>query len=908
MSAQEELYRLLNRHASRGLADKRAALQPYDRSEAQDHGDIRSEDVLEFDSFEKSFHDVVGDQMQKEVNDSHMKDVEDELVPVRAEVKAALSSQLAEYGSQIHFKEDPNLSAEPVEKVYQFAKSINDNGRASNVSFLDAEPASALEWAKAVYHQTKLHKGLEFLWRWNPLATASNELDYELVSSDGEIPEKLYGFLSARICSEKQHQVLLRLSGFRGLGADNILPDAEQTGHDDYIFHLALACTVGEESERATLWHRASCKYSSKEPPHPWQGKICDEVLRPDNDSDTEALALDFSNHKLWLGDRPQQPPRGQENEFTNLRHLLGDPEKCYRGINDNARMLQVARLAFELTSSLHQLYPGRWIQDVWHVGSLKTSLQTLETTSSKMHNAYIACKLGRGMDRQCFDIADDFCRRFFLSFAQLLVDIVVGKSRTQQENATTLNDWSKSLKNDVDKKLGANSQMQWYAEAVRGCLKCCVGSREFVTARQWQPDDRSTFRKLISEKVLSKLRTNLALWEGTPTLPEIRELPEEASHSPRPGASSQTDPVVPNQPTAQNIPSGEIARSPCPGYFTLWSKGDGVYQVRSNAECETKGSFTTRMDAFVRTHIREKTIPSPNSGYRRVRIAVLDTGYYFDPLLPDPILHQAERQKRIEIRRNFHNDKNGKPDPGDWKDRQGHGTQVARLIRRFAPEAEIVIARIANDQSFGVTDTNKCRLIEALQWAGENADIINLSWGLGVRADSELCRVVDALVDDGKLIFAAASNQGGFGARTWPASHVKRGVFCIYATDEDSEVPKRINPPACGIQDNFSILGCDVESYWDGKYRTITGTSFASPIAAAAAANVIELARRTLSPVKADRFLSYPKMRGVFATYMARNTTPGEYHVLYPWTEKLWESCDTEKVREKLNHIAGRI
>lgn len=156
---------------------------------------------------------------------------------------------------------------------------------------------------------------------------------------------------------------------------------------------------------------------------------------------------------------------------------------------------------------------------------------------------------------------------------------------------------------------------------------------------------------------------------------------------------------------------------------------------------------------------------------------------------------------------------------------------------------------------------------------------------------------------DENKLVFAAASNTGGNGSRTWPANQV--GVFCIHAANERGTVDPDMNPHALAGRDNFATYGCGIESYWNGHYRSISGTSFATPIAAAIAANIIDIARRKLPSHEADELSRYKTMKDLFRTHMTDNHLDGRYHYIKPWKEGLWDQAsDADQVVQKLQNI----
>ena len=104
----------------------------------------------------------------------------------------------------------------------------------------------------------------------------------------------------------------------------------------------------------------------------------------------------------------------------------------------------------------------------------------------------------------------------------------------------------------------------------------------------------------------------------------------------------------------------------------------------------------------------------------------------------------------------------------------------------------------------------------------------------------------VDVAIDwawkRGKLMFAAASNGGGNKAMSRPARC--SGVICVHACDGMGNSAKwGKNPNRKRGVDNFAVLGVSVKSRWKGSPVWKSGTSFATPLAAAYAANILQFA-----------------------------------------------------------------
>lgn len=119
-------------------------------------------------------------------------------------------------------------------------------------------------------------------------------------------------------------------------------------------------------------------------------------------------------------------------------------------------------------------------------------------------------------------------------------------------------------------------------------------------------------------------------------------------------------------------------------------------------------------------------------------------------------------------------------------------------------------------------------------------------------------------------LIFAAASNAGGNRKRAYPARDDK--VICVHSCDGRGN-PSDFSPTSVQNQDNFSTLGEAVRSSWPARflkedtepmiYRS--GTSFATPVAAATAAFLLLFARQNLHPDEAKRLKRTAGMKAVF-------------------------------------------
>ncbi|RZT08660.1 Subtilase family protein [Duganella sp. CF402] len=170
-----------------------------------------------------------------------------------------------------------------------------------------------------------------------------------------------------------------------------------------------------------------------------------------------------------------------------------------------------------------------------------------------------------------------------------------------------------------------------------------------------------------------------------------------------------------------------------------------------------------------------------------------------------------------------------------DGKDHpSAHGTAVAALMvgrsdrfRGVAPQAALYAADIYCDSATGGSAS---RIAAALDWlAREQVAVINLS--LVGPPNQILERVVAGMIKRGHLLVAAVGNDGPAAAPLYPASYP--GVVGVSGVDKRGQP---LPEAARGPQVMFAAPGNQMVSAAIGSqpYRTVRGTSFASPIVAA--------------------------------------------------------------------------
>ncbi|KAK7569069.1 peptidase S8/S53 domain-containing protein [Phyllosticta citricarpa] len=189
---------------------------------------------------------------------------------------------------------------------------------------------------------------------------------------------------------------------------------------------------------------------------------------------------------------------------------------------------------------------------------------------------------------------------------------------------------------------------------------------------------------------------------------------------------------------------------------------------------------------------------------------------------------------------------------PAD-RDVDGHGSECAYLLTRVSPFAKIFSYRIAETIK---NDIEPAIVEEALRHAihhavhGRGVDIISMSFGL--RPTQEIRNLLNEAKGKGILMFAATSNDGGPRIK-FPANSDE--VFAIDAANRTGG-PSFDNPGAFQKPYRFTALGeiLSLRGSMEGSERRremIPGSSFATPVAAATAAAILEFA--TQPPLSYD-------------------------------------------------------
>jgi subtilisin family serine protease len=243
--------------------------------------------------------------------------------------------------------------------------------------------------------------------------------------------------------------------------------------------------------------------------------------------------------------------------------------------------------------------------------------------------------------------------------------------------------------------------------------------------------------------------------------------------------------------------------------------------------------------------------------------VAVLDTGVAADH--PDLVTPLRDGSRRVLDGTSFLYGDPANGTPGTT-DPQGHGTHVAGIISAardngvggsgVAPGATVLPVRVMNARGTGYSSD----VAAGIRWAHQQgADVINMSLGAaGGEFPADVARAIDVATTTTApgataptVVVASAGNDGPTGAAGWPARHPR--AIAVAATDSLDRVASFSTR---GDYVDVAAPGVAVLSTCrTGGWCSMSGTSMAAPVVAAAAA-VLRQAEPTRSPAGIEALL----------------------------------------------------
>jgi hypothetical protein len=188
---------------------------------------------------------------------------------------------------------------------------------------------------------------------------------------------------------------------------------------------------------------------------------------------------------------------------------------------------------------------------------------------------------------------------------------------------------------------------------------------------------------------------------------------------------------------------------------------------------------------------------------------------------------HPAFKQSHI-IERNFLGEEFDQP--------KGHGTAVAGLLVGSdqnlpprLPQATLYNASVFYTRTQYAQGATMMHLVSGLNWLmQEDVSVINMS--LAGPDNQILAAVIERVSNSGKVIVAAAGNEGPASPPLYPAAYPQ--VISATAVDNDENIYRWANR---GDHVDFAAIGVSViTARGDGKFGRESGTSMAAPVVSA--------------------------------------------------------------------------
>ncbi|KAJ4376387.1 hypothetical protein N0V83_001670 [Neocucurbitaria cava] len=284
-------------------------------------------------------------------------------------------------------------------------------------------------------------------------------------------------------------------------------------------------------------------------------------------------------------------------------------------------------------------------------------------------------------------------------------------------------------------------------------------------------------------------------------------------------------------------------------------------------------------------TEIRDST----KSNARRVKIAILDSGIELSQDTKDMYDFEPKIQYRSWV-----------DEDETWKDEVGHGTHLAILLRKIAPNAMIHVERVFKKKPT-TSSTNK--IADAIRAAVEaGVDIIVMSFGFG-EEHKDLYDAIQEAAYKNVLVFAAASNDGKNrpDGVAWPAKD--NNVICVHSGDGNGARSTFTPSPSDNMR--IMVLGecvksaCPPHLKCAADHKLMSGTSCAAPIAAGIAALILDYARGFLDEHEWNRLRRTTAMLRMFKRMKDEHSTDGY------WWIKHWQWFDSSRT---VGWIQGEI
>ncbi|OAQ58684.1 subtilase family domain-containing protein [Pochonia chlamydosporia 170] len=643
------------------------------------------------------------------------------------------------------------------------------------------------------------------------------------------------------------HQAALLLFGNRALGTVDypvtftvLLSDGEPRSPTKRWKEAAI--TVADPSERVNVNPRPRVRFNSQSTTSNVGSSTQINNLCPLIKTSKDRLNLNVSGASLSIR---------AETQRRLINYEDCEPVSFVAGILENDVLFNHDAklcLALILSCAFVDFCDGPWFADGW----TKTNLYFMQRGDRLFLQPFLVTNMAGNRNRQNPHLTPSMSTRSkkLLQHGILLMEIFqqdsfqhfIGDDRKVHSLEDLAYDWFRSIDWDVCERL---------VQIVETCIR---GELIDICSQPNEISDQE-FMRLFWEKILEPLHVDFAVFHGREDPDQViskLSLPGVEMKSPVAATAKTTElksairkgPIykLRTLPPLLNPRASHMLRTPSPSplnhsklrfFFDVVDCPDpqqarNALQWFKRVDEEVIRERTKRPKEKVAGERGRKFLPSPG---RQVRIAVLDTGIDLQNTWIDG------ESRRIRCW----------PAGEDHKDNDGHGTHVAYLLLRLAPNALLRVCKVSNTTL--LKDAKVDQITKAITHfsTGEaRVDIINLSFGFA-EYTKDLTPVLEAIRTarkNGVVVFAAAGNDGANQDVFWPAALYSGGdVICISSSNSFG-VQSGFNPEIetgrriCTLGEGVPSCQPDLSNPLQVVHRS--GTSFATPIAAAIAAVVL--------------------------------------------------------------------
>ncbi|KAF6826078.1 subtilase [Colletotrichum musicola] len=551
--------------------------------------------------------------------------------------------------------------------------------------------------------------------------------------------------------------------------------------------------------------------------------------------------------------------PQVRDVEFMSLKDLLKTNRSNHGSSMSSMEVKDRLILSFILATSLLHFFEGPWLQASLSSENI-SFLVSHRRSSPNITKPYLTTN--------CFSLAQRARSREFnlnqphrfpdiLSLGILLLEIARGAPIDYEESQDRcvvalecMDKWAKTCRTGRSRTIH---------DCLHRTISACIDPREFRKVLDMRAVNDFEVRRYIFERILYPLDDALA------TVYEIQSnnLHEHISQATEVSAMGSFD-----HQDEDKLEKQEAAKE--------WLEHlDGVHDLVY--ECQELCGEAAMQAA-------------------RVKVAVLDTG--FQP--PEVLQENYEAESRINLQQSGTFVSSTKGDAThDWNvDCDGHGTRVGQILLQVAPAADLHVAKVFRTRD-DLADPELA--VEAIDRATHEwkVDMIVMCFGF----DQPIPLIREAMDNASTakkppLFFAATRNDGAHKRTSWPARDIS--VFGISSTAGNGDVSpfnpleNDAHPILYAFGEGVPIKTADPRNPAKLSTKFVSGTSYATPVAAGLAANLLGCIRMVVkvSLQGEDRALysrvpgELGQMRGMLAVlrrHMRRRHVCGVKSLL-PW------------------------